>query len=117
MKKLSTCLLFIFLSTALFAQNGKGQKTPEQAVEEINATLIAQNEDLALNDNQKAEMKDLITQRNQAVADFRKSNKEDKEGLKAIMKEYNTKIYNGTLTKEQMAAYREAKKNNNKKEE
>jgi len=112
MKKLSTCLLIIFLSTALFAQNGKGKKTADQAVEEINTTLIAQSKDLALTDSQKAQMKDLITQRNQAAADFRKSNKEDKEGLKALMKEYNTRIYNETLTKEQMTAYRKAKKKN-----
>jgi len=110
MKKLSICLLFIFLSTALFAQNGKGKKTADQAVEEINAILTAQNKDLALTDSQKVQMKDLVTQRNQEVADFKKSNKGDKEGLKAIMKKYNTKIYHETLTKEQIVAFRKGRK-------
>jgi len=113
MKKFSTCLLLIFLSTTLFAQNGKAQKKVEQSVNEINALLMAENEELALSDSQKAQIKDLMIQKSQEVADHKKSDKsEDKEALKVIMKKYNTKIFNETLTKEQMTAYRKAKNKN-----
>lgn len=109
--KLITGLLFIFLSTSLFAQN-KGMVTrANNQIEKINSLIESEDKALALTKDQMKTMKDLTLQKMQAISEFRKANgSDDKEGIREIQKEYNTKIFKETMSSEQMKAYRTAQK-------
>jgi len=109
--KLITGLLFIFLSTSLFAQN-KGMVTrANNQIEKINSLIESEDKALALTKDQMKTMKDLTLQKMQAISAFRKANgSDDKEGIREIQKEYNTKIFKETMSSEQMKAYRTAQK-------
>jgi len=105
--------LFVFLSTNLFAQNNKMIERANTLVEEMNSQIISEDKTLALSENQKLNIRELTTQRMQAIKDLKKSeaNKEKrKEAQKAINKEYNQKINSKILSKEQRLAFRDSRK-------
>jgi len=113
MIRFTTLLVFVFLSTNLFAQNNKMKERANALVEEMNSQIISEDKGLSLSENQKINIGEIITQRIQAVKDLKKSesNKEKrKEVQKALNKEYNQKIYSNILSKEQRLALREARK-------
>ena len=111
MTRLFTCLLFIFLSTTLFAQNDKLKQSVIKEIENLNSLIISEDEALALTEDQKTKMIDLTVQKRLEVQAFKKSDKiDDNEVLKAIQNKYNVQIFNETLSKEQKAALKNARK-------
>lgn len=112
MIRFKTLLVFVVLSTNLFAQNNKMIERANTLVEEINTQIISEDKALALSENQKINIGELMTQRIQAVKDLKKSETNEekrKEAQMAINKEYNQKIYGEILSKEQRLALRDAK--------
>ena len=116
MTKLLTCLLFIFLSTNLFAQNDKMRQRANVQVEEINSLIMSEDKALALTEDQKTTMKDLMAQKIQALVAFNKSDKkDDKEAVSAFHKKHNVKIFRENMSKEQLTAFYNGRKKKNKK--
>lgn len=113
-KRYFTCLLFIFLSTTLFAQNDKLKQKVSEEIEQINSFIISEDKALALTEDQKNKMVDLTIQKRLAIFDFKKSDeKDDVEALKVIQKKYNVQIFSGTMSKEQITALNNGRKNKN----
>jgi len=113
MIRFTTLLVFVFLSTNLFAQNNKMKERANVLVEEMNSQIISEDKGLSLSENQKINIGELMTQRMQAVKELKKSEENEekrKEVQKALNKEYNQKIYSSILSKEQRLALREARK-------
>lgn len=109
--KLLTCLLFIFLSTTLFAQNDKLKQSVIKEIENVNSLIISEDESIALTEDQKTKMIDLTVQKRLEIQTFKKSDKkDDNEALKAIQNKYNVQIFNETLSKEQKVALNNARK-------
>ena len=116
MTKLLTCLLFVFLSTSLFSQNDKMIKRANERVEEINSLIISEDKALALTETQKTTMKGLMAKKIQALVAFNKSDKKNsKEARNALQKKHNAKIFNEIMSKKQLKAFYNARKNKNKK--
>jgi len=113
MIRFTTLLVFVFLSTNLFAQNNKMKERANVLVEEMNSQIISEDKGLSLSESQKINIGELMTQRMQAVKELKKSEENEekrKEVQKALNKEYNQKIYSNILSKEQRLALREARK-------
>ena len=113
MIRFTTLLVFVFLSTNLFAQNNKMKERANVLVEEMNSQIISEDKGLSLSENQKINIREIITQRIQAVKDLKKSEsskEKGKEVQKSLVKEYNQKIYSKILSNEQRLALREARK-------
>lgn len=111
MTRLFTCLLFIFLSTTLFAQNDKLKQSVNKEIENVNSLIISEDESIALTEDQKTKMIDLTVQKRLEIQTFKKSDKkDDNEALKAIQNKYNVQIFNETLSKEQKVALNNARK-------
>lgn len=111
MTRLFTCLLFIFLSTTLFAQNDKLKQSVIKEIENVNSLIISEDESIALTEDQKTKMIDLTVQKRLEIQTFKKSDKkDDNEALKAIQNKYNVQIFNETLSKEQKVALNNARK-------
>ena len=113
MIRFTTLLVFVFLSTNLFAQNNKMKERANILVEEMNSQIISEDKGLSLSENQKINIREIITQRIQAVKDLKKSEsskEKGKEVQKSLVKEYNQKIYSKILSNEQRLALREARK-------
>jgi len=113
MIRFTTLLVFVFLSTNLFAQNNKMKERANILVEEMNSQIISEDKGLSLSENQKINIREIITQRIQAVKDLKKSEsskEKGKEVQKSLIKEYNQKIYSKILSNEQRLALREARK-------
>ena len=111
MTKLLTCLLFVFLSTSLFAQNDKMIKRANERVEEINSLIISEDKALGLTETQKTTMRDLMAKKIQALVAFNKSDKKDsKEARNAFQKKHNVKNFNETMSKNQIRAFFNARK-------
>jgi len=75
MIRFTTLLVFVFLSTNLFAQNNKMKERANVLVEEMNSQIISEDKGLSLSESQKINIGELMTQRIQAVKDLKKSEK------------------------------------------
>ncbi|WP_067146412.1 hypothetical protein [Pseudotamlana agarivorans] len=109
MKKIIfAALLFIGLALSGFAQSEKLIEKANQKVEELNTDIITGDKTQALSEAQKSEIQKLYIERTQAIRKAKKAGADDTE-TKAIIKNYNQKVFKEVLTKEQIKARKKGK--------
>jgi hypothetical protein len=111
--KITTLLLFMFLSTNLVAQNEGIIKNAKVALAEMNSLIVSEDANLALSETQQAQIEKLLVERMTKVKDLKKSEPDEekfKEARKPILDEYYKKIFVESLSKEQRTAYQTANK-------
>ncbi|MFG6686074.1 hypothetical protein ACGK9U_05790 [Mariniflexile sp. HNIBRBA6329] len=110
MKKLIVAsILFVGLSISGFAQSDKMKESVKEKVEQLNSELVAGDKSQGLTEEQKTQIYNIHLERLKELKDAKK-NGADKDANKVINKKYFQKIYKEVLTKEQVKARREGKK-------
>jgi hypothetical protein len=113
MTKITTLLLFMFLSTSLFAQNEAAAKNAKAAVTELNKLITSEDPKLTLSESQQVTIEKLFLERMIKISDLKKATPDEeqfKEARTPIFAEYYQKVFVDSMSKEQRMAYQAANK-------
>ena len=107
---ITTCILFLGLTFAGFAQSDKIVEKSKDLVNQLNDEITSVDKSLALSEEQKSQIQQIHIDR---LTELKKAKKEgkDKEANKEINQKYYQRIFKEVLTKPQMKARRQAREN------
>ncbi|QLE02419.1 hypothetical protein HX109_12950 [Galbibacter sp. BG1] len=103
------------LVTSSYAQSEKMKENAQNKVDELNASIVAEDTDLVLSTEQRDQLYNEYLEMLMDVKKVKKSGG-DKEELKAARKKHNKAIFGDILTKEQRKARRKNKKSSEEEE-
>ena len=117
--KISMTILTIIITFSFgYSQSPRLIEKANKQVEKVNALIVSEAADLALNETQKADIQKLYIQKIKDIKALKKSGLEGDElkaQKKAINKKISKQIRKEILTKEQNIAFKAAKRKRKKK--